>query len=126
MNRQHVLTFTPNPTLDLGGVVDNLIPNEKCYVYAQTKSPGGNAINAARILTRLGIPTVATGFLGGSIGEEIKALLADEGVKGKWIKIKGATRLSVIVSNKSDHMQTRLSFPGPRISAGEKRSLFKL
>lgn len=122
----HVLTLTPNPTLDLGGVVDNLIPNEKCYVYDQTKSPGGNAINAARILTRLGVPAIATGFLGGSIGEEIKALLAEEGVKSKWIDIQGNTRLSVIVSNKKDHMQTRLSFPGPRILAAEKRQLFQM
>lgn len=120
-----MVTFTPNPTLDLGGVVDNLIPNEKCYVYDQTKSPGGNAINAARILTRLGVPTVATGFLGGSIGQEIKSLLDAEGVKGKWIPIKGHTRLSVIVSNKHDHQQTRLSFPGPKISTSEKKNLFK-
>lgn len=125
MNKSHVVTFTPNPTLDLGGVVDNLIPNEKCYVYDQAKSPGGNAINAARILTRLGVPTVATGFLGGSIGEEIKSLLDAEGVKGKWIPIKGHTRLSVIVSNKHDHQQTRLSFPGPKISASEKSNLLK-
>lgn len=125
MNKSHVITFTPNPTLDLGGVVDNLIPNEKCYVYDQTKSPGGNAINAARILTRLGVPTLATGFLGGSIGQEIKSLLDDEGVKSKWIPIKGHTRLSVIVSNKHDHQQTRLSFPGPKISASEKKALFK-
>lgn len=126
MNKSHVVTFTPNPTLDLGGVVDRLVPNEKCYVYDQTKSPGGNAINAARILTRLGVPAVATGFLGGSIGEEIKSLLDAEGVKSKWIRIKGHTRLSVIVSNKHDHQQTRLSFPGPKILASEKKSLLSL
>jgi 1-phosphofructokinase family hexose kinase len=126
VNKEHVVTFTPNPTLDLGGVVDNLIPNEKCYVYDQTKSPGGNAINAARILTRLGVPTIATGFLGGSIGEEVKNLLDEEGVQSKWISIKGHTRMSVVVSNKHDHQQTRLSFPGPKISASEKKRLFAL
>jgi 1-phosphofructokinase family hexose kinase len=126
MTKDHVITLTPNPTLDLGGIVDDLIPNEKCYVYNQTKSPGGNAINAARVLTRLGIPTVATGFLGGSIGQEIKSLLDQEGVKGKWISIKGHTRLSVIVSNKRDHQQTRLSFPGPKILTSEKKRLFNL
>ena len=27
-----VLTITPNPSLDITGTVDHIIPNEKCYV----------------------------------------------------------------------------------------------
>ncbi|MDD4975789.1 MAG: 1-phosphofructokinase family hexose kinase [Bacteriovorax sp.] len=121
-----ILAITPNPALDLGGVVDNLKPNEKSYVHDETRSPGGNAINAARILTRLKIPVIATGFLGGSTGEEIKGLLDFEGVKNKFVKIKGHSRICVSVSNKENHKQTRLTFPGPQITHQEKENLFRL
>lgn len=124
--KNYVLTITPNPALDLGGVVDNLLPNEKSYVHDETRSPGGNAINAARILSRLKIPVLASGFLGGSTGEEIKSLLDEEGVKNKFVKIKGHSRICVTVSNKKDHLQTRLNFPGPHITHQERDKLFGL
>lgn len=124
--KNYILTITPNPALDLGGIVDNLKPNEKSYVHDESRSPGGNAINAARILNRLKIPVIATGFLGGSTGEEIKSLLDEEGVKNKFIKIKGPSRICVTVSNKADHHQTRLNFPGPHITYQEKEKIFSL
>lgn len=123
---KHIFAFTPSPTLDIGGVVDQIKPNEKSYVHNQTKSPGGNGINAARILTRLGVPTLASGFVGGSIGEEIKSLLSQEAVKTKFVSIKGHSRLCVTVSNRQDHQQTRLTFPGPTILPSEKQYLFTL
>lgn len=126
MSQKYIFTVTPNPTLDLGGVVDRLIPNEKSYVYDQTKSPGGNGINAARILTRLQVPVVAGGFVGGGVGEEIQFYLNQEGVKNKFVPIKGHSRIGVTVSNKKDHQQTRLTFPGPDILQSEKRALFAL
>lgn len=124
--KNYVFTMTPSPTLDLGGVVDNLKPNEKSYVHDETRSPGGNAINAARILTRLKIPVLATGFLGGSTGQEIKHLLDGERVKNNFVKIEGHSRICVTVSNKTDHRQTRLTFPGPDISINEKERFFRV
>lgn len=122
--KKYILSITPNPALDLSGVVDNIVPNEKCYVHDEIKSPGGNGINAARILTRLGIPVSATGFAGGSTGQEIKSLLDNEGVKTKFLPVKGHTRICVTVSNRKDHQQTRLTFPGPKISRTEAHQLF--
>lgn len=120
-----IYTVTPNPTLDLGGLVNELIPNEKNYVEHETKAPGGNAINAARIMQRLGAQVVATGFLGGGIGHLVEALLKQEGVKTRFVNIDGMTRVSITVSNRNTHMQTRLSFPGPMISTKEANRLFE-
>lgn len=124
--KRHIFSFTPNPALDLGGIVDELTPNEKCYVHDQIKSPGGNGINAARILTRLRVPVIASGFIGGSVGEEIQSLLNDEKVISKFISIKGHSRLCVTVSNRKDHQQTRLTFPGPKILSREKQALLTM
>lgn len=121
-----VFAVTPSPALDLGGVVDGIKPNEKTYVHDETRSPGGNAINASRILTRLGVPVIASGFLGGNIGQEIKFLLDLERVKNSFVKIKGHSRICVTVSNRADNKQTRLTFPGPRITKQERENLFGL
>jgi 1-phosphofructokinase family hexose kinase len=118
-----VFAITPNPALDLGGQVADIVPNEKNYVEKETRFPGGNAINAARILTHLDRPVVASGFLGGGVGEGVKNLLRKEGVRSDFVAIEGETRINITVSNRATHKQTRLSFPGPAIRESEKRRL---
>lgn len=119
-----IYTITPNPALDLGGTVDDLVPNEKMYVYNETRFPGGNGINAARVISALGVSVRATGFLGGGTGDEIKDLLKNERVPNRFVSINGHTRTSITVLNKRSRLQTRLSFPGPRIRKAEIESLF--
>ena len=119
-----IYTITPNPCLDLGGTVDKLVPDEKSYVHDEIRSPGGNSINAARIIRRLGVPVKATGFLGGGVAIELKTHLDHEKISHEFIKIKGNTRINMTVSNSQDHRQTRLSFPGPKILPAEREALF--
>ncbi len=114
-----ILAITPNPALDLGGVVDRLVPNEKSYVHDETRYPGGNAINAARIIQKFGQPVIASGFLGGSTGDEVEKLLKNEGVQCQFVRVQGNTRVSVTVSERKTHRQTRLSFRGPQIQPQE-------
>jgi 1-phosphofructokinase family hexose kinase len=118
--KKFVLTFTPNPALDLSGEVDQVIPNEKNYVHKEKRNPGGNAINVARVLTRLGTSAIASGFLGGSTGRELVQLLKAEKVPTDFIPIAENTRINITVQNLKTHDQTRLSFPGPKISAQEE------
>lgn len=124
--KPYVLTITPNPALDIGGIVDKLKPNEKVYVHKETRCPGGNGINVARILHRLGIPVIATGFIGASTGEEIDFLLDSEGVRSKFVAIEGHSRICVTVSSNADQKQTRLTFPGPYIRKMEKKRIFDI
>lgn len=118
-----IFALTPNPALDLSGVVDHLIPDEKNYVQEELRCPGGNAINVSRLLTRLKVPVTAIGFLGQSVGSEIRTLLDKEKVKHKFVEIAGNTRISVTVLNLKSNHQTRLSFHGPQIQAIENKKL---
>lgn len=106
--------------------MDDLLPNEKNTVHDERRDPGGNGINAARIICRLGgrSQVMALGFLGGSTGQELKELLAQEKIPLRFTKISGNTRVNITVSNKKTHEQTRLSFAGPRIRLQEKSALF--
>ena len=118
-----IYTVTFNPALDVGGTVEKIIPNEKSYVFDEIHHPGGNGINAAIIIHRLGSDVKATGFLGGTNGAEIKRLLDEEKLKSSFIKISGNTRMNITVSSRKTHKQTRLSFAGPKIKVDEFKKL---
>jgi 1-phosphofructokinase family hexose kinase len=121
-----ILTITPNPALDLSGEVDDIVPNEKNYVHHEKRYPGGNGINAARVIAALGVPVVATGFLGGAVGGEIEALLKAEGVSCHFIEIKESTRINITVSNHKTSKQTRFSFSGSPIERQDMERLLEL
>jgi len=110
-----ILTITPNPALDLSGEVDDIVPNEKNYVESERRFPGGNGINAARVLAALNVPVAASGFLGGAVGSEVEALLKAEAVDCRFIKIRNSTRINITVSNRSTCKQTRFSFSGSAV-----------
>lgn len=118
-----IYTVTLNPALDISGTVEELIPNEKSYVSHEIHTPGGNGINAAIIAHRLGAKIKATGFLGGPNGNEIKLLLNGYKIPYDFISISGNTRMNLTVSSCKTLKQTRLSFPGPKIKAGELRKM---
>ncbi|MBN8538953.1 MAG: 1-phosphofructokinase family hexose kinase [Parachlamydiales bacterium] len=118
--------ITPNPALDIGGTVDRLIADEKNYVLNETRSAGGNGINAARIAHCLGAKVTALGFLGGPTGSEIEKLLDGQKVTHNFVRTIGNTRINLTISNNETHSQTRLSFPGPEIERTEFRKLQQL
>lgn len=120
-----VITITPNPALDINGVVDAIKPDEKAYVHDEQRAPGGNAINVARILSRFQVPVIASGFLGGATGDELLGLLKKEKVPVDFVRVKESTRINITVSNRQNHRQTRLSFAGPQISSSEKSKLLR-
>lgn len=118
-----IYSVTFNPALDVSGFVENLIPNEKSYVFDENHLPGGNGINAGIIASRLGSQVTLSGFLGGASGSEISELISREKVRQDFVSIHGRTRMNLTVSNCHTHQQTRLSFPGPKIRKEELKNL---
>ena len=53
---------------------------------------GGKGINVSRQLKRLGIKTIATGFLGGEVGSVVQRLLRQEGIDQDFVLTDGMTR----------------------------------
>ena len=53
---------------------------------------GGKGINVSRQLKRLGVKTVATGFLGGEVGSIVSRLLAEESIEEDFVRTEAATR----------------------------------
>lgn len=118
-----IYSITFNPALDVSGIVDNLIPNEKSYVHDEVYTPGGNGVNAGIIAHRLGARVALSGFLGGANGDVICSLLDKEKIVHNFIETKSNTRINLTISNRHDHQQTRLSFPGGHVAIAEWKKL---
>lgn len=114
-----ILTITPNPSLDVSCLVEELIPNEKSYVFKEKRHPGGNGVNAGVMAKKLGSRVIVSGFLGGSSGQEYSDLLKKIKLQQDFVLIKGHTRTNMTISQNKVLGQTRLSFLGPKIKKGE-------
>ena len=87
-----ILTITLNPMLDKTVYVNRL---ERGAIHRAQKMemvPGGKGINVSLQLKRLGIKTLATGFLGGEAGATVARLLSEEGVAHDFVKTDVTTR----------------------------------
>jgi tagatose 6-phosphate kinase len=90
-----ITTVTLNPMLDKTVEVESL---ERGRIHRATRMEivaGGKGINVARQLCRLGIPVLATGFLGGETGQLIRTLLDTEQIPHDFIDTSVRTREGV-------------------------------
>ena len=109
-----ITTVTLNPMLDKTVHLDSL---ERGKIHRAPKLEmvaGGKGINVSRQLKRLGIETVATGFLGGEIGTIVRSLLDREGIHHDFIATDVMTREGITYLE-SDGTRTAVFEPTGRI-----------
>jgi 1-phosphofructokinase family hexose kinase len=87
-----ITTVTLNPMLDKTVHVTALRRAAIVRATAMEMVVGGKGVNVSRQLHHLGVDTVATGFLGGEIGELLRRLLTAEGIKHDFVSIAAMTR----------------------------------
>ncbi|MEE1942343.1 1-phosphofructokinase family hexose kinase [Streptomyces sp. TRM 70361] len=126
-----ILTVTLNAALDITYRVPRLELHGSHRVREVTERPGGEGVNAARVLAALGHGTVVTGFAGGTAGERLRELLAAEtSVTDALVATAGATRRTVTVvpecppdsgagAGGGTGSATLFGEPGPHIAPGE-------
>jgi tagatose 6-phosphate kinase len=113
-----VTTVTLNPMLDKTIYVDRLRVGEITRATRREMSPGGKGINVARQLTRFGVPSIATGFMGGETGQMVEQLLDKEGVNHGFVHIQDLTREGITILE-STSRNTGVFEPGNRVSSSE-------
>lgn len=111
-------TVTVNPALDLTYRIPAFRFDDTTRAHRVLRAAGGKGVNVSRVVTRLGHPTVAMGFVGGRAGDEIVSLLRDEGVRTWFARHEASTRTNGIVQDDAGR-QLRVSGPGPRIGDAE-------
>lgn len=118
-----IYTVTLNPSIDYIVRLDQFESGKVNRTKSDSKYVGGKGINVSRILQRLSIPTVATGFIGGFTGDFIKAGLHEESIQTKFIQVEEDSRINVKV--KSD-LETEINGAGPYISEEKLLELITL
>ena len=121
-----VVTFTPNPAIDVSTSVDRILPVRKLRCSVQRRDPGGGGINVARVLKRLGGDAAAVYPIGGSIGELLRRLVEREGIPSYIVNIAEETREDFSVTERNSGQQYRFVLPGPAFTEMEWRACLDL
>ncbi len=99
-----IVTVTLNPALDKTYWVDTphlpLAPGEEDRIvraHRTLSEPGGKGINVSLLLSRLGMGSVAMGFLAGHTGQIVLREVLAEGITANFVWIEGETRTNAAI-----------------------------
>lgn len=87
-----IVTITLNAMLDKTVHIDRIERGAIHRARTMEMVAGGKGINVSRQLNRLGIKTLATGFLGGEVGVIVARLMSEEGVEHDFVTTDAMTR----------------------------------
>jgi 6-phosphofructokinase 2 len=119
---RRVITFTPNPAIDVSTSVDKIVPTRKLRCAAAQRDPGGGGINVARVIARLGGDVTALYPIGGVTGRLLHRLVDEEGIGSVTVAVNEETREDFTVREETSGAQYRFVMPGPPFSEDEWQS----
>ncbi len=120
-----IVTLTPNTAIDKTYVVEDFGMDRVHRPISTHTIAGGKGINVARVLRMLGRDTVATGFVGGWIGEAILTALKEEGINFDFTRVRGESRLCIAIMDPTNDTQTEVNENGPNITSDEIKAMMK-
>lgn len=86
----------------------------------------GKSVNVAKILKALGEQPVAVGFLGGDRGDELRTLLAAQGIEQEFVTVPARTRQCITVLDQAAGTTTELVEEGQPVSAADYEALLRV
>ena len=111
-----ILIVSTNPTVDRTIGVPVLIPHQVHRAVSLRISAGGKGINVGRASKTLGESYLVSGFLGGSSGQLLQRLTAQENIATSWLKFDDLeTKMSHLLRH-SQGDSTVINEPGPTLS----------
>lgn len=114
-----IVTLTLNPSIDLSCRAREVRPVRKIRTYGERYDSGGGGVNVARVVSILGGPALPVYLAGGFTGEAFDILFGREGIPGRRISTRGATRVSHTVYEELTGKEYRFIPEGAVISDGE-------
>lgn len=123
MKTHSITTLTVNPSLDKSTHFTGLIPEKKIRCEKPRYDAGGGGINVSKAISKLGGNSLCVFTSGGSTGELLEELVANEGIETSVLKTKNWTRENFIAFENATKAQYRFGFPGNEFSDEEKDSI---
>lgn len=125
MKAQQIVTLTINPSLDKSTHFTGLIAEQKIRCEKPRYDAGGGGINVSKAIAKLGGTSTCVFTSGGSSGEKLEELIANENLESCVIKTKNWTRENFIAFENKTKAQYRFGFPGNEFNEDEKEEIFK-
>ena len=119
--QQRIATLTLNSSIDKSSEVDSVAAEIKLRCSEPDFHPGGGGINVSRAIHRLAGHSTAFYTAGGGPGQIMSELLASEQLDHRAISIKGWTRETLTIFERSTTLQYRFGMPGPQVQEDEWR-----
>lgn len=104
-----IVSLTPNTTLDLTVFVPKLATNTTIRASRTYHSMGGKPTDAAWILGRMGVGSLALGLAAGAVGEKVTRMLEDLGVTTDFIEVGGETRINTVIMDEASGEHTTIT-----------------
>lgn len=111
-----ILTVTMNPSIDTAYQLDHLVIDDVNRVEPK-KTAGGKGLNVSRVLVQLGDDVLATGLLGGHMGEFLADRMDDDHIPHSFTAIAGESRICIAVLHEGN--QTEFLESGPTVAPEE-------
>ena len=111
-----ILTVTMNPSIDISYPLDELKIDTVNRVVDVTKTAGGKGLNVTRVLSEFGDSVVATGLVGGKLGDFLVENIDDK-VSKRFFSIQGETRNCIAILHGEN--QTEILEKGPEVQEKE-------
>lgn len=111
-----ILTVTLNPSIDIFYSLEELALDTVNRIHQVTKTAGGKGLNVTRVLSECSEQVLATGFLGGELGDFLLRQLPLT-ISSSFYKIEGNTRNCIAILHGGQ--QTEILEAGPMISKTE-------
>jgi 1-phosphofructokinase len=121
-----VITVTLNPAIDQTVHIPGFRAGEVNRVTASRLDAGGKGINVASFLADLGVPVLATGFLGDENIEIFERLFRSKSIEDRFLRLSGSTRVGIKIVDSESHQTTDINFPGLTPNSEEIRQLINM
>ncbi|MDR0946939.1 MAG: 1-phosphofructokinase family hexose kinase [Ruminococcus sp.] len=121
-----IYTITLNPAVDyyIETKTKNNTPGQVIRAENTLIRAGGKGINVGIILTRLGVPCKALGFIGGFTGDEVRYQCRKYQLNTSFIRIP-AEKTRINVKLKGEDKDTEINAPSPVIPSNIAAKLLK-
>ena len=104
-----IVSLTPNTTLDLTVFVPKLVTNTTIRATRTVHSLGGKPTDAAWILGRMGVGSLALGLAAGAVGDKVASMLEELGVMVDFVAADGETRINTVIMDESTGEHTTIT-----------------
>ncbi|HEY2422328.1 MAG TPA: tagatose-6-phosphate kinase [Neobacillus sp.] len=118
-----ILAVTMNPSVDISYPIAEFKLDDVNRVEDVRKTAGGKGLNVARVVAQLEEEVLATGVIGGTIGEYIVQELNKDTISNDFLKINKESRNCIAILHEGK--QTEILESGPTLSSEEGTAFLK-